>query len=407
MSKIKLPLRRINLIILFLSLYFSIFATGGSYIGEYSHQEITNRLNALGANVDFKLTPDVKKYLDQYIVNHRHSSEILIGRSLYYFPMIEEKIIEKDLPAEIKYLAIVESALKPSARSKVGAVGLWQFMRTTARMYGLKIDNVIDERRDIVKSTEAALDYLNDLHNRFGDWTLALAAYNCGPGNVSKAMNLSGGKDYWSIRNYLPTETRNYVPKFIAMAYLMNYYSDHELNPSVPETLFIETRKVKIFEKISFKQISELSGIDIETIRFYNPKFIGEFIPKTETGKLLTLPSEGMYTLLKEKGSVYKLIPDAFQDLGHETNVASQFFERRDIVHIQRLIEKDGLLANFKNESELNLVVAHSSPDFNIIEEEKLFKRKTTQIVKRSAEPARKEKLELIYRKDINGFVFE
>ncbi len=330
MSEIKLPFRRVNLVLALLALVLSIQAEEVSYIGTSTHDEIEQRLEDLHAKVDLKLTPEVKKYLKDYVVSYRHSSEKLLGRSLMYFPDIDRKIKEKQVPTEIKYLSIVESSLKPSARSRVGAVGLWQFMKATARMYGLKIDKDVDERKDVDKSTEAALEYLKDLNERFGDWTLALAAYNCGPGNVRKAIRKSGGHDYWSIRSHLPRETRNYVPKFIAITYVMNYYSEHELDPQYPEELFIKTRKAKVFSPTTFTALSNITGMTVEEIKNYNPSYIGSHIPGTIQGRIIELPSLQMYTFLEATESLEHLIADPLQDLEEESKVAAQVLERRE-----------------------------------------------------------------------------
>ncbi|GLR18150.1 hypothetical protein GCM10007940_27650 [Portibacter lacus] len=330
-----------------LTCFFSVFAEDDSFIGTFTLDEIEQRLESLDADVDLKMTPEVKKYLQQYIVSQRQSSETLIGRSMVYFPDIEQKLLQKNLPMEIKFLSIIESSLKPEARSRVGAVGLWQFMRATARMYGLKIDKHVDERKDVDKSTEAALTYLSDLHERFGDWTLALAAYNCGPGNVRKAMRRSGGKDYWSIRNYLPRETRNYVPKFIAMTYLMNYYNDHDLIPTYPDELFVKTRKMIVVEATTFSSVSQITGLDIEEIKYYNPSYLGNHIPGSKDGRILELPSDAMYVYLEEIQGFDFLIPDALQDLLEETKVAAQLIEKRELVTIVPLVERN-ILENFE-----------------------------------------------------------
>ena len=351
MSKIKLRLIRTHLVLIFLSLYFSNFAKADSYIGAYSVSEIESRIEALSNNVDFKVTKEVHQYLKQYLVTYRYSSEQLIGRSLYYFPQIEQMISDKNLPDEIKYLAIIESSLKPSARSGVGAVGLWQFMRPTGRMYGLHIGNEVDERKDPEKSTDAALRYLSDLNDRFGDWTLALAAYNCGPGNVSKAMRRSGGKDYWSIRNYLPKETRNYLPKFIAMAYLMNHYQDHELTPNYPEQLFTSTRVVKLTDKTSFADICDATGLDIKTVKFYNQQFNVNYIPKSKDGYTVKLPSSAMHEYLLSIGAIETYELDPILDLEMETLITDQEEEIRDLIKIDHLGPLDNAIASFKYES--------------------------------------------------------
>lgn len=348
MSKIKLPLRHLNLVLALLTCYFSSNANSNSILGTYSQVQIEQRLDDLHTDVDLKLTPEVKKYLHQYIVSYRKSSEALIGRSLVYFPDIESSLEEKNLPSEIKYLSIIESSLKPSAKSRVGAVGLWQFMKETARMYGLEIDKHVDERRDVEKSTEAALNYLSDLNERFGDWTLALAAYNCGPGNVRKAMRRSGGHDYWSIRNHLPRETRNYLPKFIAVTYLMNYYADHDLAPICPDELFVKTRKVVLTDGASFSDIAKITGVDVEIIQYYNPSYIGEYVPKSTEGKILELPTQAMYTYVEEIQKFDMLIPDPLQDLKEETKVAAQVIEKRETLQQLPQLEKRRILENFE-----------------------------------------------------------
>ncbi len=401
MSKIKLPLRRYNLVLLFVCLFFSLQAKEDAYVGSYSKSEIKERLDALAADVDLKLTPDVKKYLDQFVVYHKNSSETLIGRSLYYFPIIEEKIYEKEMPSELKYLAIIESSLKPTARSRAGASGMWQFMRTTGKMYGLQIDNIQDERRNVEKSTDAALEYLSDLHKRFGDWTLALAAYNCGPGNVRKAMRRSGGKDYWSIRNHLPRETRNYVPKFIAMTYMMNYYTEHGLTPSIPQDLFETKRKAVFFEKISFEEIAEITGLTIESVSEHNPEYVGKYLPKSESGIELVLPISELYTFLAEKNAFDQLVPDERFDK-KETRVASQVFEKRDYIdEIDALQKIDGLLANLELTSSLETfsveikltpsVIEHAENSYNTV-------GASLKVEKRN--PRRNEKRKLVFRKD-------
>ncbi|WP_235298806.1 lytic transglycosylase domain-containing protein [Portibacter marinus] len=352
MSKIKLPLRRYNLVLALLTLILSTTVKGNegseNFIGSFSQDEIKQRLDDLNADVDLRLTSEVKKYLRDYVVSYRQSSEKLLGRSLIYFPAIENKISEKQLPDEIKYLSVIESSLRPDARSRVGAVGLWQFMKSTAKMYGLEIDRQVDERKDVAKSTDAALDYLRDLNERFGDWTLALAAYNCGPGNVRKAMRRSGGKDYWSIRNYLPRETRNYVPKFIAVTYVMTYFKDHDLSPAYPDQLFIKTRKAVIYEQTSLASIIEHTGMSIDEIRSYNPSFIGTHIPKSKEGKVLELPSEMMYTYLANTEHEATLMADPLQDLAMETQVAAQKIEKREAIEAVPLITRE--LSNYNIE---------------------------------------------------------
>ncbi len=257
---------------------------------------IENRIISLGSSVDVKYSAEVKKRIKQYTVKQRTMSEVLLGRSSIYFPVFEDIFREKGLPLDLKYLSVVESGLRPIATSRSGAAGLWQFMRPTGRMMGLKINRTIDERRDIEKSTEAAADYLLYLYERFDDWTLAIAAYNCGPGNLRKAIRKSGGKrNFWEIKKYLPKETREYVPKFIAISYVMNYYYEHDLVPNAPHENLINTSSAKVFEKINLRKLSKELGIELSVLKTLNPSYIRNFIPKSEEGIYnLVLPTTEM-----------------------------------------------------------------------------------------------------------------
>lgn len=257
---------------------------------------IEGRILSLGSSVDVKYSPEVKKRIKQYIKTQRKTSEILLGRSSLYFPTFERILGEKGLPDDLKYLSVVESGLKAAATSRSGAAGLWQFMRPTGRMMGLKITRTVDERRDIEKSTAAAAEYLYQLYTQFDDWTLAIAAYNCGPGNMRKAIRKSGGKrNFWEIEKYLPRETRNYVPKFIAMTYVMNYYYDHDLIPVMPDASLVNTSRARVFEEINLKKLSTDLDIELTTMRILNPSFIRNYIPKSDEGKYyLVLPTPEM-----------------------------------------------------------------------------------------------------------------
>ncbi len=205
--------------------------------------------------------------IERYVIKYPDQVQGLLARSDYYFPLFEEIFDAYNLPQELKYLAVIESALKPKAMSRAGAGGLWQFMRGTGKLYGLRIDEHIDERSDPVKATEAAARYLSDLYDIYDDWTLALAAYNCGPGNVKKAIRKAGGKkDFWKIYNYLPKETRSYVPIFVAATYAFHYYEAHGIgrlqgvNPILTDTVLID-------KKLHFMQLAEALNISIDTLR--------------------------------------------------------------------------------------------------------------------------------------------
>ncbi len=236
----------------------------------------------------------VRSYLRTYLVRARSHSENIIGRSVLYFPIFEKYLQENNLPTDLKYLAIVESALNPKATSRANAVGLWQFMSPTARELGLKIDGNVDERCDPLKSTEAAMKHLKFLHKKFNNWPLVLAAYNSGSGRISRAMKRARTNNYWKVRRYLPRETHNYVPAFIAATYLGNYFEEHELIPAYPVLDMQMTETIKIYDTISFDEIIKLTELPIEVITGLNPAYRKGRIPANEKGHYLVLPTRVM-----------------------------------------------------------------------------------------------------------------
>ena len=237
---------------------------------------------------------NVASYLRSYIEKNRERTELMIGRSSLYFPMFETEMLAEGLPADLKYLAVVESALTPQAISRVGATGLWQFMRPTARMFGLQITKYVDERCDPVKSTRAAIAYLSSLYAQFNSWELAMAAYNAGPGRVRYAIRKSGSKDFWKLKNYLPRETRNYVPGFIAASYILNYYQDHGLEPEFPTNDLMYPETMTVYKDLTFTQIQQVTGVPYDVICSLNPKYIRKFIPLSESGMTLVLPASSV-----------------------------------------------------------------------------------------------------------------
>lgn len=261
---------------------------------------VKDRLQNIEGEFDFQYSNQIYNYINVYTNRYRRASERLLGRVSVYFPVFEKALRAKGLPQELKYLSIVESNLNPNARSKSGAVGLWQFMRTTAGIYDLEMNQIVDERRDPYKSTEAALEYLSHLYDTFGDWTVAIAAYNCGPGNVRKAIRKSGSKDFWKMRPFLPKETQNYIPKFIAVSYLMNYYHAHELKAAAISQELRNTETAKVYDKISFAELSKEIGLPIITIRQLNPSFLMNYIPKEDGKHLLTLPNKMMNKVMQK-----------------------------------------------------------------------------------------------------------
>jgi membrane-bound lytic murein transglycosylase D len=247
-----------------------------------------------------------------------------------YFPMFEAELQAKGLPADLKYLAVVESALTPHAISHVGATGLWQFMRPTAREYGLQITKYIDERCDPVMSTRAAIQYLTNLYRAFDSWELAMAAYNAGPGRIRLAIRKSGTQDYWDLQKYLPKETQAYVPGFIAASYILNYYSDHGLQPAFPTPDLLETTAVPIYKNLNFSQIETVTGLPVDVIRNLNPKYVRQFIPQSETGHLLVLPTNSAASMQQflASGRDIGLLANAAEVASIETGVEMEYVNK-------------------------------------------------------------------------------
>ncbi|MEZ7946164.1 MAG: LysM peptidoglycan-binding domain-containing protein [Flavobacteriaceae bacterium] len=289
---------------------------------------LKERLAKINETTPFHLAynPALEKIIKSYLKNRRKYYPNFMARAAYYFPMIEKYLDQYDIPLEMKYLALVESALKPKAKSRVGATGLWQFMYPTGKQYKLKVSSYVDERQDPLKATIAACNYLNDLYKIFGDWDLALAAYNSGPGNVSKAIRRSGGyKNYWNIRPYLPRETAGYVPAFYATMYLFTYAQEHQLTGSAPAIHFFETDTIHIKKTVSFDQITEQTGIETAMLQFLNPEYKLDIIPFIK-GKEYTLriPKKQADIFLKNETELYALV-DA--DAAKREKPLPQYFE--------------------------------------------------------------------------------
>ena len=259
-----------------------------------------------------KLTPveldyneTVKKYIETYTIKRRADFAKIIGLAELYFPIFDEILDKYNLPLELKYLTIVESGLNSNARSKSGAVGLWQFLLNTCRLFDLEVNSYIDERKDPYKSTDAACRYLEYLYNTYNDWQLVLASYNGGPGDIRKAIERSNGHtDYWEIRPYLTEQAKNYVPAFIASLYVLNYYKEHNIIPVHPKYTYRNIDTLWINYPVSFKQISEFTGVSREDLKFLNPIYIREFIPDLEKPALLTLPAGLVEEYLRNESRV-------------------------------------------------------------------------------------------------------
>ena len=271
----------------------------------YEKEEYITRLRHLPNVIEMPYNEVVRKFIDQYSNRWRRSVSVMLGASNFYFPIFEEALESYQVPLELKYLPIIESALNPGATSRVGAAGLWQFMIATGKQYGLEVTSLIDERRDPIKSSYAAAHYLKDLYDIFGDWTLVFASYNCGPANVSKAIKRAGGAtDYWTIYPYLPAETRGYVPAFIAANSIMNYYCEHNICP-VNTQLPAGTDTIMVSRDVRFEQINELCGISLDELKALNPQYRTTLIPGDTRPMPLRMPADAIGAFIEAGDSVY------------------------------------------------------------------------------------------------------
>jgi membrane-bound lytic murein transglycosylase D len=271
----------------------------------FTDEVIRERLDKLPHIIPMTYNKMVRDCINLYTERRRGLVRYMLGMADFYFPIMEQILAEQDLPLELKYLAVVESALNPMALSKYGASGLWQFMLPTGKIYGLQINSLIDERRDPVKATYAACRYFKDMYAVYGDWHLVLASYNCGPGNVNKAIRRSGGKtDFWKIFPYLPRETRSYVPLFIAAAYIMNHYCDHNLCP-VQTLLPLATDTVMINRMLHLEQVSDLLEMDIVQLRALNPQYLRDIVPGHVAPSALKLSVQQTYAFVDKEDTLF------------------------------------------------------------------------------------------------------
>ena len=286
---------------------------------EYSKEEYVDRLYRMPCVMEMAYNDVVQKFIDRYSGRLRRSISYMLGASNFYMPIFEEALEMYQLPLELKYLPIIESALNPKAVSRVGAAGLWQFMPATGKQYGLKLNSLVDERRDPVKSSQAAARYLRDLYKIFGDWNLVIAAYNCGPENINKAIrrannvtSLKGAdgepvpvvKDYWHIYPYLPRETRGYVPAFIAANYIMTYYSLHNICPMTTR-LPAKSDTVMVSRNVHLEQVAEVVGLNIDLLRSLNPMYRRDVVPGATEPSPLRLPMADVSRFIDLEDSVY------------------------------------------------------------------------------------------------------
>ncbi|WP_420571243.1 LysM peptidoglycan-binding domain-containing protein [Kordia sp.] len=319
---------------------------GGSDLFDTIHNEITElkydpvvfqdlptdtlkaRLERLNAKTPFNIAynPSLESVIRRFLKRRKKSMERLMKISQYYFPMFEQELDNYDIPLEVKYLAIVESALNPRARSRVGATGLWQFMYQTGKQYDLNVNSYVDDRSDPIKSTKAACQYLASLYKIFGDWDLALAAYNSGPGNVSKAIRRSGGyENYWNIRSNLPRETAGYLPAFLATMYIFEYADEHGFQVDKIEVPHFATDTIHVKQLLTFDQISEVLNVKVEDLQFFNPSYKLDIIPHIKGREYtLRLPVQDIGRFVNNEEAIYGL---AKEELAKREKPLPQLFE--------------------------------------------------------------------------------
>ena len=298
---------------------------------ELTTDTLKARLKRLNARTPFNVeyNPSLENVIKSYLKYRRNSMSRLMSLSHYYFPLFEESLDNYDIPLEIKYLAIVESALKPKARSRVGATGLWQFMYGTGKEHGLDVSSYVDERCDPIKSTVAASQYLGRLYKIFGDWDLALAAYNSGPGNVSKAIRRSGGyKNYWNIRPHLPRETAGYLPAFLATMYIFEFAEAHGFIVQPPQYHYVETDTIHVKQMITLDQVSELVDVPMEALQFLNPSYKLDIIPFIKgENYTLRLPQKAIGRFVTNEKAIYEQVTAEFNA---REKPLPQFFETKN-----------------------------------------------------------------------------
>ncbi|MEB2776024.1 LysM peptidoglycan-binding domain-containing protein [Algoriphagus sp. D3-2-R+10] len=260
------------------------------YIPDFTYEEIDLRVKAMDHEMSFELNDRVFSFIQYFTVRNRDYTKMVLARKEIFFPMFDETMAKHEMPLEIKYLSIIESGLDPQIRSRVGAMGLWQFMPATGRMYGMNTNSEVDDRMDPELSTEAAAKYLKSLHRMFGDWEVAMAAYNCGPGNVRKAIRRSGGKKtFWGIYNYLPRETRSYVPQVQAMLYILNHLEEHNFHPEDP-TYVMEYEKIRFDRALSLDKLAELTNLCVADLKTLNPAIKNNKLPESNRTMALRIP---------------------------------------------------------------------------------------------------------------------
>ena len=287
------------------NLIYDTDCTNSAVIPQFSDSVYIDRLQRMPTIMEMPYNAIVREYIDRYAVKLRNQVSVMLAANNFYMPLFEEALDAYDLPLELKYLPIIESALKPTARSRAGALGLWQFMLKTGRLYGLESNSLVDDRLDPIKATWAAARYLREMYDIYKDWHLVIAAYNCGPGNVNKAIRRAGGAtDYWSIYNYLPRETRGYVPAFIAANYIMTYYCHHNICPMNTE-IIPPTDTLQISRELHLQQVADVCDITIDELKSLNPQYKRNIIPGNTKPYTLRLPQTKIATFIDNQDTIY------------------------------------------------------------------------------------------------------
>ncbi|MBO5795159.1 MAG: transglycosylase SLT domain-containing protein [Bacteroides sp.] len=287
------------------NLIYDTDCTNSAVIPQFSDSIYIDRLQRMPTIMEMPYNAIVREYIDRYAVKLRNQVSVMLAANNFYMPLFEEALDAYDLPLELKYLPIIESALKPTARSRAGALGLWQFMLKTGRLYGLESNSLVDDRLDPIKATWAAARYLREMYDIYQDWHLVIAAYNCGPGNVNKAIRRAGGAtDYWSIYNYLPRETRGYVPAFIAANYIMTYYCHHNICPMNTE-IIPPTDTLQISRELHLQQVADVCDITIDELKSLNPQYKRNIIPGNTKPYTLRLPQTKIATFIDNQDTIY------------------------------------------------------------------------------------------------------